>query len=94
MAAFKGVGGGDQGRRDWIWPSVDESISRSAGAAHGREKTPQEMELIILATGRRPRQRTTLYGDADAGLRQRSFDSAAARMSGNQEAMADSATYA
>ena len=71
-----------------------ESISRSAGASHGQEMTPQEMELIILATGRRPRQRTTLYADADAGLRQRSFDSAAARMSGNQEAMADSATHA
>ena len=73
---------------------MDESISRSDGAAHRQEMTPQEMELIILATGRRPRQRTTLYGDADAGLRQRSFDSAAARMSGNQDARAHSATRA
>jgi len=64
-----------------------ESISRSAGASHGQEMTPQEMELIILATGRRPRQRTTLYDDADAGLRQRSFDSVAAR------ARAHSATH-
>ncbi|MGB9114947.1 5-amino-6-(D-ribitylamino)uracil--L-tyrosine 4-hydroxyphenyl transferase CofH [Bradyrhizobium sp.] len=60
---------------------MDESISRSAGASHGQEMTPQEMEQIIVSTGRIPRQRTTLYGDADAGIRQRSFDSAAARMS-------------
>jgi FO synthase len=60
---------------------MDESISRSAGASHGQEMTPQEMEQIIVSIGRIPRQRTTLYGDADAGIRQRSFDSAAARMS-------------
>ena len=60
---------------------MDESISRSAGASHGQEMTPQEMEQIIVSTGRIPRQRTTLYGDADAGIRQRSFDAAAARMS-------------
>jgi FO synthase len=62
---------------------MDESISRSAGASHGQEMTPQEMERIIASTGRIPRQRTTLYGDAEAGLRQLSFDSAAARMPGS-----------
>ena len=60
---------------------MDESISRSAGAAHGQEMTPQEMEAIIRSAGRVPRQRTTLYGDADEVMRQRSFDAAAARMS-------------
>jgi FO synthase len=64
---------------------MDESISRSAGASHGQEMTPQEMERIIVSTGRIPRQRTTLYDDAEAGLRQLSFDSAAARMSGLHE---------
>jgi FO synthase len=59
---------------------MDESISRSAGASHGQEMTPQEMERIIVSTGRIPRQRTTLYGDADGAIRQLSFDSAAARM--------------
>ena len=44
---------------------MDESISRSAGASHGQEMTPQEMEQIIVSTGRIPRQRTTLYGDAE-----------------------------
>jgi FO synthase len=61
---------------------MDESISRSAGASHGQEMTPQEMERIIVSTGRIPRQRTTLYGDAEAAIRQLSFDSAAARMPG------------
>jgi FO synthase len=62
---------------------MDESISRSAGASHGQEMTPQEMESIIVSADRIPRQRTTLYGDAEAAIRQRSFDSAAARMSAN-----------
>jgi FO synthase len=62
---------------------MDESISRSAGASHGQEMTPQEMESIIVSANRIPRQRTTLYGDAEAAIRQRSFDSAAARMSAN-----------
>ncbi|MEA2964812.1 MAG: synthase [Alphaproteobacteria bacterium] len=60
---------------------MDESISRSAGASHGQEMTPQEMESIIVSADRIPRQRTTLYGDAEAAIRQRSFDSATARMS-------------
>jgi FO synthase len=62
---------------------MDESISRSAGASHGQEMTPQEMESIIVSADRIPRQRTTLYGDAEVAIRQRSFDSAAARMSAN-----------
>jgi FO synthase len=45
--------------------------------------TPQGMESIIVSADRIPRQRTTLYGDAEAAIRQRSFDSAAARMSAN-----------
>jgi FO synthase len=42
---------------------MDESISRAAGASHGQEMTPAEMEAIIAAAGRIPRQRTTTYGD-------------------------------
>ena len=61
---------------------MDESISRSAGASHGQEMTPQEMETIIRAAGRVPRQRTTLYHDVETGLRQRSFDAAAMRLPG------------
>ena len=62
---------------------MDESISRSAGASHGQEMTPQELEEIILSAGRVPRQRTTTYGDADAIRRQRSFDAALERQSGD-----------
>jgi FO synthase len=62
---------------------MDESISRSAGASHGQEMTPQDMEKIIASVGRMPRQRTTLYADAEKGIRSRSFDAAAARMSLN-----------
>lgn len=52
---------------------MDESISCSAGGSHGQEMTPQQIELIIRSSGRVPRQPTTLYGDADVGLRQRSL---------------------
>jgi FO synthase len=41
---------------------MDESISRAAGASHGQEMIPAEMEAIIAAAGRIPRQRTTTYG--------------------------------
>ena len=42
---------------------MDESISRSAGASHGQEMSPADMEATIIAAGRTPRQRTTTYGD-------------------------------
>jgi FO synthase len=42
---------------------MNESISRSAGAAFGQELSPEEMESLICAAGRTPRQRTTLYAD-------------------------------
>jgi FO synthase len=40
---------------------MDETITRSAGASHGQEMTPVEMERIIRSLGRVPRQRDTLY---------------------------------
>ncbi len=42
---------------------MNESISRSAGAAFGQELPPERMEELIRSAGRGPRQRTTLYGD-------------------------------
>jgi FO synthase len=42
---------------------MNESISRAAGADHGQELPPEAMEAAIRAIGRRPRQRTTLYGE-------------------------------
>ena len=40
---------------------MNETITRSAGAAHGQEMLPEQMEALIRAAGRRPMQRTTLY---------------------------------
>jgi FO synthase len=56
---------------------MDETISRSAGASHGQEMTPQAMEAIIYSANRVPRQRTTLYATANDDLRDRSFAAAA-----------------
>jgi FO synthase len=52
---------------------MNESISRAAGAAHGQEMPPERMEAVIRATGRRPRQRTTLYGTPAPERTERSF---------------------
>jgi len=41
---------------------MNESITRSAGGAHGQEVTSTEMAAIIRAAERSPQQRTTLYG--------------------------------
>ena len=52
---------------------MNESISRAAGARHGQEMPPERMEELIRASGRVPRQRTTLYGDAPSERRRASF---------------------
>jgi FO synthase len=44
---------------------MNESISRAAGAAHGQELGPAQMQKLIAELDRPYRQRTTLYGDAD-----------------------------
>ena len=44
---------------------MNESISRAAGAEHGQELPPEQMEALIRSAGRVPRQRTTLYGEVD-----------------------------
>jgi FO synthase len=49
---------------------MNETISRSAGAAHGQEMTPDMMEDLIRGIGRMPMQRTTLYGPAPDPLRE------------------------
>ena len=41
---------------------MNESISKAAGAAFGQELPPEEMDRIITDIGRKPVQRTTLYG--------------------------------
>ena len=53
-----------RGANDLGGTLMDETITRSAGASHGQEMTPAEMEGIIRSLGRAPRQRTTLYATA------------------------------
>ena len=52
---------------------MNESISRAAGAAHGQEFPPAEMEELIRSVGRVPLQRTTLYGPVPPERRQASL---------------------
>ncbi len=53
---------------------MNESITRSAGAEHGQEFSPEQMEDLIRSIGRQPRQRTTLYGTPDTRQIEASFD--------------------
>jgi FO synthase len=55
---------------------MNESISRSAGAEHGQEFPPEQMEELIRSAGRIPRQRTTLYRDPGEERRLASFGAA------------------
>jgi FO synthase len=55
---------------------MNESITRAAGAAHGQEFPPAELEALIRAAGREPWQRNTLYGEVDAERRAASLAAA------------------
>jgi FO synthase len=55
---------------------MNESISRAAGAGWGQELSPAQMEELIRGAGRVPRQRTTLYGEADPERVRASFAAA------------------
>ncbi len=50
------------GANDMGGTLMNESISRAAGAAFGQEFPPDQMENLIRSIGRKPAQRTTLYG--------------------------------
>jgi FO synthase len=52
---------------------MNESISRAAGTEHGQEFSPERMDALIRSLGRTPRQRTTLYQNAPAERRGRSY---------------------
>jgi FO synthase len=55
---------------------MNETITRAAGASHGQETSPEEMEEIISSIGRTPRQRNTTYGEVSELQRARSFGAA------------------
>ena len=52
---------------------MNETITRAAGARHGQETSPEEMEEIIRSIGRVPRQRSTTYGEVSEVQKQKSF---------------------
>ncbi len=51
------------GANDMGGTLMNETITRSAGASHGQEMTPETMEAIGRAIGRDVHQRGTLYQD-------------------------------
>ncbi len=51
----------DAGCNDLGGTLMGEIITRSAGAAHGQEMTPAQFEAAILAAGRTPIRRNTVY---------------------------------
>ncbi len=55
---------------------MNESISRAAGTEHGQEFPPEAMEDLIRSLGRKPEQRTTLYGPVSAERREASLNAA------------------
>ncbi len=53
---------------------MNESISRAAGTEHGQELPPQAMREAILALGRLPQQRDTLYRSVSSEREAAAFD--------------------
>lgn len=45
---------------------MNESITRAAGATHGQENSPENLDAMITAAQRTPQHRSTLYGAVDA----------------------------
>jgi FO synthase len=54
------------GANDMGGTLMNETITRSAGASHGQEMTPEMMQAIGQSLGREVRQRGTLYQDVPA----------------------------
>lgn len=63
----------DAGVNDIGGTLMNETITRSAGADHGQEMTPERMEALLARKARPSRQRTTLYGDAPAERKEKSY---------------------
>ena len=52
----------DAGANDLGGTLMNETITRSAGASHGQEFSPEQMDNLIKKLGKTPSQRSTLYG--------------------------------
>ncbi|WP_417669164.1 5-amino-6-(D-ribitylamino)uracil--L-tyrosine 4-hydroxyphenyl transferase CofH [Roseibium sp.] len=55
---------------------MNESITRAAGAVHGQEFAPWQMEDLIRSIGREPQQRSTVYGPVSEERQQRAKQAA------------------
>jgi FO synthase len=55
---------------------MNESITRAAGAEHGQELPPAQMDQLIRDCQRQPRQRNTVYGEPPAEQRALSYRAA------------------
>jgi FO synthase len=66
----------EAGANDLGGTLMNESISRAAGAAHGQELPPAEMERLAAVIGRTAVQRSTLYKSVDAERRRASLQAA------------------
>lgn len=53
---------------------MNETITRSAGAEHGQEYSPERLESLIHNAGRESRQRTTLYAETASAQQQKSYN--------------------
>jgi FO synthase len=67
----------DAGVNDLGGTLMNESITRAAGSTHGQETAPREMRALIESAGRRPRQRTTLYGEVPPAVVKRGLEAGA-----------------
>ena len=65
---------------------MNESITRAAGAGHGQETSPTRMIEMIEAADRRPRQRSTDYGDVDSAIARRGLEAGELSMIDNTPA--------
>ena len=66
----------DSGANDFGGTLMNETITRSAGASHGQELEPEQMDAVIRSLGREPGQRSTLYGPPNDAQRARSYGAA------------------
>ena len=66
----------DAGCNDLGGTLMNESITRAAGSGHGQEWAPARMEAQILAAGRSPKMRNTLYGEVCGARRVAAFNAA------------------
>ena len=64
----------EAGANDLGGTLMNESITRAAGAEHGQEWSPAEMETVIRSASRSPWMRTTRYQEADPLQRQKAFE--------------------